>query len=177
MYKRHLLQRSMLDKGKDIGDIESQASSYFMQKQALHQQCLDLLASKIATLEQMINDAQQAASEDTKSSAGDKFETSREMMKLEINKNSQQLSKANQMLQRLQQINPDIPKEKIGFGSLVLCNEGRYYFSVGLGKIVMDGENYFALSMASPIGKALVDHQKGDVISFMKREIRIEEIL
>lgn len=148
-----------------------------MQKQALHQQCLDLLASKIATLEQMISDAQQAASEDTKSSAGDKFETSREMMKLEINKNSQQLSKANQMLQRLQQINPSIPKDKVGFGSLVIANEGKYYFSVGLGKVIVDGESYFALSMASPIGQALSGHEANERVAFMNREIQIKEIL
>ena len=42
------------------------------EKIALHQTCLSLLNEKITTLKRNIKDAQQAASEDTKSSAGDR---------------------------------------------------------------------------------------------------------
>ena len=147
-----------------------------MIKPSLHQHCLDLLQSKMATLEQAIADAQQAASEDTKSSAGDKFETSREMIKQEINKNSQQLSQLNKMLLHLQQLKPELAKDRVGQGSLVIANEGRYYFSVGLGKVVLEGETYFALSMASPIAQALQGREAGEIVRFRGREIQIEEV-
>ena len=146
------------------------------EKSQLYQQCIDLLQQKIATLENAIQDAQQAASEDTKSSAGDKFETSREMMKLEIDKNSMQLSKAIEMLKYLSQIDPESEKDRVGFGSLVKTNEGSYFFSVSLGKVLMGDRSYMALSMVSPIGKALADRKAGDEVNFMGRKIRIEKI-
>lgn len=148
-----------------------------MLKQILHQACLDLLEEKIASLQKAVQDAQQAASEDTKSSAGDKFETSREMIKLEINKYNQQLSQNSKMLHHLQQINPDTNRDTVAMGSLVLTNEGRYYFSVSLGKLSLEEESYFALSMASPIGRALAGHRAGDQVSFMGRTIQIQEIV
>lgn len=145
-------------------------------KSSLHQACINQVESKIATLEKAIQDAQQAASEDTKSSAGDKFETSREMMKLEINKNGLQLKQALEMMRYLNQINPETQKDTVGFGSLISTNEGIYYFSVSLGKVKTEDQSFFALSMASPIGKALANKKAGDEITFMGRTIRIEEI-
>ncbi|MEM7371596.1 MAG: 3-oxoacyl-ACP synthase [Bacteroidota bacterium] len=148
-----------------------------MLKQKLHQSCLDLLEEKIGNLQKAVQDAQMAASEDTKSSAGDKFETSREMIKLEINKYNQQLSQNTKMLHHLQKLNPAIDRDRVEMGSLVLTNEGAYYFSVGMGKLILGETPYFALSMASPIGRALAGHQKGEHISFKGRSIHIQEIL
>jgi transcription elongation GreA/GreB family factor len=145
-------------------------------KVALHQACIELLNQKTASLERAIADAQQAASEDTKSSAGDKFETSREMIKREIDKNNAQLRNALEMLQHLQQLNPGSLKEKVSYGSLVETPEGIYYFSVSLGKVMLEGKSYFALSMASPIGQALKDRSAGQEFSFRGRNIRIEGI-
>ena len=66
--------------------------------------------------------------------------------------------------------------DHIGFGSLVTTNEGVYYFSVSLGKVLLDGQLFFALSMASPIGKALAGRKAGDEVLFMGRKIRIEHL-
>lgn len=145
-------------------------------KYRLHQTCLEQIGIQIATLEQAIQDAQTAASEDIKSSAGDKFETSREMMKAEIEKNNLQLAKALEMLKYLKQINPELAKAQVGFGSLVSTNEGRYYFSVALGKVLLDEQPYLALSMASPIGKALNAREAGESVVFMGRTIHIEGV-
>ena len=145
-------------------------------KTQIHQACLTSLESKIERLKKEIQDAQDAAAEDTKSSAGDKFETSREMIKLEINKYNTQLAQTEKMYQMLRQLNPASTKSEVSYGSLVISNEGNYYFSVSLGKVVFDGKNAIALSMASPIGKALQGKSKGEIISFMSREIIIEDI-
>lgn len=142
-------------------------------KESIHQACLELLSQKIERLERSIADAQKAASEDTKSSAGDKFETSREMLKQEINKHSQQLAMATKMRQQFAKLNPSQKLTSIGFGSLVDTNEGLYYFSASLGKVVFEEKSCFALSMISPIGKALANLKTGDEVSFMKRKIKI----
>jgi transcription elongation GreA/GreB family factor len=137
-------------------------------KPHFHQVCLNQLQAKIDRLNRSIAEAQQAASEDTKSSAGDKFETSREMMKQEINKLNAQLSQAVKMQQQLGQVNPEASKETVGFGSLVQTNEGLYYFSVSLGKVEVAGQSCFALSMASPLGKALAGKKAGEAGNAVK---------
>lgn len=142
-------------------------------KARIHSQCLHLLTEKIERLQRSIADSQKSASEDTKSSAGDKFETSREMLKQEINKHSQQLAMATKMRQQFTKLNPTQNITSIGFGSLVDTNEGLYYFSASLGKVVLEEKSCFALSMISPIGKALADHKAGDEVDFMKRRIKI----
>lgn len=145
-------------------------------KQQVHAQCLQILEDKRARLEHSIADAQKAASEDTKSSAGDKFETSREMLKQEINKHSQQLSMTSKMLQQFSQIDPTQKLDSIAFGSLVETNEGWYYFSASLGKVETEAKNCFALSMVSPIAKVLANLKAGDEVSFMKRKIKVLSI-
>ncbi|MEL6253324.1 MAG: 3-oxoacyl-ACP synthase [Bacteroidota bacterium] len=145
-------------------------------KLQIHTASLVVLESKISALKKSTEDLQQAASEDTKSSAGDKFETSREMMKLEIEKNNIQLRQLNSMKQLLGQCKPDQVSEEIRLGALVKSNEGLYYFSVPLGKVEVENQSCFVLSLASPLGKALLGKIAGDKISFMKREIEVLEI-
>jgi transcription elongation GreA/GreB family factor len=145
-------------------------------KISLHQTCLSLLNEKITTLKRNIKDAQQAASEDTKSSAGDKFETSREMIKQEIDKQVDLLSKTEKMEMLLKQIKPGAKLDQVAFGSLVKTNEGMYFFSVSLGKVMVEGKPYFVISLASPIGKALLEKRVGDKLEFMGREILVEGI-
>ncbi|MEL6843570.1 MAG: 3-oxoacyl-ACP synthase, partial [Bacteroidota bacterium] len=111
--------------------------------------------------------------EDTKSSAGDKYETGREMLKQEINKYNQQLAQARQMRQLFAQIDPKKELDEIGLGSLVQTNEGWYYFAASLGKIEGLQPPCFALSLVSPIGKALLDQKAGAQVSFMQRRITI----
>ena len=145
-------------------------------KVRLHQICIEQLEKKIASLERTIRDTQKAAQAEPKSSAGDKFETTREMMKQEMDKNGVQLSQAREMFSHLQQLDPHVKQDRVSYGSLVITNEGNYYFCVSMGKIPMGDQPHFALSMASPIGKALRNRKAGEEVAFMGRKIRIEKV-
>ncbi|MFK7845929.1 MAG: 3-oxoacyl-ACP synthase [Rhodothermales bacterium] len=148
-----------------------------MNKADIHQACITHVESRTQRLQEEIAQLQDAVNNDTKSSAGDKFETGREMMTLELNKVGMQLAQANKMLQMLSRIRPEQTLGKVAFGSLVKTNEGLYYFSVSLGKIIEGETEFFALSMASPIGAALGERGVGDKVDFMKRTIDIEAIV
>ena len=75
------------------------------------------LLQKIELLQQNIDEIQAAANEETKSSAGDKYETSREMLRQEREKYSRQLAEQLKLRQVLQQINPS---SKLSVGGLGL---------------------------------------------------------
>jgi transcription elongation GreA/GreB family factor len=135
-----------------------------------------LLDQRIAEAEQAIAAAQASRNEDTKSSAGDKFETGREMMQMEINKNELQRSKALVLKQELGRVQWQKENQRVEFGSLVRTAQETYFMAIGLGKVQVDGEWIFAISMASPIGAALQGKSVGEHLIFQGREITIRAI-
>jgi len=92
----------------------------------LYERCLAFVEQRIASSQKAIEHAQQAANEETKSSAGDKYETGRAMMQLEIEKQSVQLGEAMKLKQTLTQINPEKTTDSIQSGSLVYTDQGNF---------------------------------------------------
>ena len=76
-------------------------------KAKLHAMCISYVQNRMEAAVQAIDDAQQAANEETKSSAGDKYETGREMMQQEADRSQVQLNEANKLMVALSKINYD----------------------------------------------------------------------
>lgn len=129
-------------------------------KVKIHTHCLQLLQEKINSIAGLIEDARAASNNDTKSSMGDKYETTREMMQIEINKLLLQLSEAQQMILSLKVIDPAKPCSKAEPGALIETEQMIFYLCTGLGKITVDNKVIMVISPASPIGKALYGKQK-----------------
>ena len=146
-------------------------------KQTLHSHCQSLLEQRIAALNAEIASTQEAQANETKSSAGDKYETGREMMQREKAKNMAQLNEATKLLQTFNRLTPTKVSESIASGTLVKTNKGQFYIAVPIGKVQLDSEDWFVLSSVSPIGKALMGLKTGESLSFNGREYSIEEIL
>src|ERR1700761_1799719 len=94
-------------------------------KKELHRLCVNYVQNRIDTVTQAIDAAQQAANEETKSSAGDKYETGRAMMQQDTDRNRAQLTEANKLMVALNQINTDFSSETALPGSLVITNNGK----------------------------------------------------
>lgn len=120
---------------------------------------------------------QVVANEETKSSAGDKYETGRAMMELEKRKYAQQLSNALQLKKTMDQITPEKKQERVNLGSLVKTSNGTFYIAASLGQTTIDGISCFIISTASPIGKACMALKAGDSFTFNGGEYRIEEVV
>ena len=135
-------------------------------KISLHKICYNIAEKRISNIKNILQDVQDAANNETKSSAGDKHETGRAMAQLETEKLSTQLSEALKLEQVLQQINPELEHKIVGLGSLVITNNGSFYISVSLGKIEINDEIYFAISAVSPIGKLLLTKKEKESFSF-----------
>ena len=142
-------------------------------KTALHQACLERIDQRIALANQAMEDIQNSANQETKSSAGDKYETGRAMMQQEKDKQAIQLAQALELRQQLEHIDPAQSFEEIKAGSLMMTNEGYYYLTVSLGKIILEQKTVYVLSAASPLGQALLRRRVGDKIQFQQRTIQI----
>ncbi|WP_316736592.1 3-oxoacyl-ACP synthase [Pedobacter aquatilis] len=146
-------------------------------KSQLYQLCLTFIQNRIENIEYSMEQARQASNDDTKSSAGDKYETTREMMQQEMDRNSKLLYEAGQQKIALQQIeNVDAAKE-VKNGSLVLTSEGNFYISISAGELNFEGQKYFAVSQAAPIGKLFIGRKVGEELNFNGRKYLIQEIL
>ena len=146
-------------------------------KQLIYKELDGGLSQTIEMATKTIKEIKESRNNDTKSSAGDKYETGREMMQIEMDKNEIQLNNAILLRQKLSQIELDKNPEKVEFGALVLTNQGTYFISIGVGKIEINKGVYYAISLASPIGKLLFDKKIGEKIEFRGREFVIKNII
>ena len=111
-----------------------------------------------------MREAQLAANEETKSSAGDKYETGRAMMHLEQEKLASQRAATQHLKKMLDQIDPNRTVSPVGLGSLVQTNRGWFFVAVGIGQVEVEGESCFVISPAAPLGKALWGRQPGEIV-------------
>ena len=145
-------------------------------KKSIYDRLLNLTETKIKNLKTDIDSTITSRNTDTKSSAGDKHETSRAKVQTEIDQLSKQLSILNQQHQILLSINIKKENKKIGVGSLVYTNAGAYFVGIGLGKIQLGEKEYYGISLASPIGRILKDKIVGDEFIFNSNNYKILDI-
>ncbi|MBL4745587.1 MAG: GreA/GreB family elongation factor [Flavobacteriaceae bacterium] len=145
-------------------------------KHQLHQFCKQYIQERAATIAQTIRSCKNDLNSETKSSAGDKHETGRAMIQLEMEKAGQQLASVQQMNTVLAKINPENSSSLVCLGSLVRLEMGTYYIGIAVGIISIEGSNYFGISTHSPIGKLLLGKKLGDTIQFQGKQIAIKEL-
>ena len=97
-----------------------------MQKEQLIQACSNYLKDKINSINIIINEVTESSNLESKSSAGDKHETSKAMMQLEIEKLGTQLKEAELQLAEFEKINFNKMFQTIEQGSLVETNKGYF---------------------------------------------------
>jgi transcription elongation GreA/GreB family factor len=142
-------------------------------KQELYNQCQAFVNSRLQTIQDIISSNQKALQSETKSSAGDKHETGRAMLQLEIEKAGQQLQSISQMNETLSKINLENTSTIAHLGSLVKTNEANYFLSISAGQLVVENEHYFAVSVSSPIGKLLLGKKEKEEVVFNGKQIKI----
>ncbi|MDQ3050659.1 MAG: 3-oxoacyl-ACP synthase [Bacteroidota bacterium] len=145
-------------------------------KEQILKQISDSLSEKVSDAMHAIASAKESRNNDTKSSAGDKFETGRAMMQMEIDTNEIQLNKSLHQQQELSQIDIRRNYEKVEAGSLVMTNHENYFISIAMGKIIAGDKIFYAISLASPIGMILRNKVRGEKIEFHGRVLEILHI-
>lgn len=145
-------------------------------KQQVHQLCIEKLDASMASAQQSIDEARAAQKEETKSSAGDKFETTREMMTQEIEKGTALLNKLSEDRNRLLSLLQTDSTESVQQGSLVITSNGKFYVGVSIGAVSMNGEKYQTISSSSPIGHLLLNKKPGEKIQLNEKEYVIDAV-
>ncbi len=145
-------------------------------KQELFDLCCASVAQRISTIENSLLQVRESRNSETKSSAGDKYETGRAMLQIEEDNYQRQLHQALLLKNQVQQIDATQSKQVVGPGSLVITSRGRYFVSVALGQVTLEDQVYFCISPTSPMGQRLLGREKGFEFEFNGAEIEITEV-
>ena len=145
-------------------------------KKKVYAACVALLDERISSFQELLRDLTDGAENDSKSSAGDKHETSRAMMQLEHEKISRQLDETIRQRNELEKILPGQAQEVISKGSLIKTNQGYLFLSVAIGKIIEDETSVIVLSPQSPLGINLAGRKRGDTVEMNRVQYKILEV-
>ncbi|GAB0156715.1 hypothetical protein CHRYSEOSP005_19820 [Chryseobacterium sp. Alg-005] len=132
------------------------------------------ISEKIRSFENMITETR-ASNNDTKSSMGDKYETSREMLQQEINNLRRQLNEVLHQQELIQKVSAD-PSEKVQNGALVKTDKGLFYISASVGEIVFENNKIMTISDEAPLAKAMMGLKAGQTFSINNMHHTIENI-
>ena len=147
-----------------------------MNKEKIITTCKLLLQQKITDLTMALASVNEAANNETKSTAGDKHETAKAMMQLEQEKLSKQLAILNLQLNDLQKIDVTKKHSVISNGSLVKTNNGMLFIGVGLGKIKVNETDVVAISFLSPLASLLIGKKNNDTVKLNEISFTISDI-
>jgi len=146
-------------------------------KKELYRQCVIYAQKRAEAAKEALDDAQAASIDDTKSSAGDKYETTREMMQQETDRNLAQLNEANKLKVALSTIGTAGSKEVVEPGSVVITDNGKFYLAISAGVLTVNDEEYYAVSPASPIGIKLKGLQSGNKFILNEKSYLIKQVI
>ncbi|HWA36139.1 MAG TPA: hypothetical protein VG737_18490 [Cyclobacteriaceae bacterium] len=146
-------------------------------KEALLAHCLGSVQHRINTTQEAIRLLQISANEETKSSAGDKYETGRAMAQLEIEKLGAQLADARAQLAVLKTISPNQSSSKVQLGSFAVTSHGNFYLAVSIGQVETAGEKCTVISARSPIGQKLTGLTVGQSFVLNGKNFELLQVL
>ena len=121
------------------------------------------LLRKLSYLTTNLKQAIDSRNSDTKSSAGDKFETSREMAQIEIQKIETEISKTQQFF-------TDLASKA---SQLIITDKGAFLISIPFGKLILNDEKIFCISRNAPITKHLINTKKNDCFFYNDMKYKI----
>jgi transcription elongation GreA/GreB family factor len=145
-------------------------------KEKVHNKCVEMVNQTVIMHQKAMNDAQDAANKEQRSTAGDKYDTSRAMSQNERDMYAGRLADSLQMKKVLNNIDPNKNLDHAESGSLVITEHINYYLSVSLGKLSFDGLECFAISPMTPAGQAMLGKCAGDTFEIRGQANQIKKI-
>ena len=145
-------------------------------KKELYNQCSDFIEHRLLAIKSTINDIQESLDSETKSSVGDKHETGRAMLQIDLEKACNQLSEIQKTKDILRKIELNKTLETVCLGSVVYTSVSNYFIGISAGTIVVDNQQFYAIAKDTPIGQMLATKRVGDEVNFRDKIFKIEKV-
>jgi hypothetical protein len=145
-------------------------------KEKIKKTCLLLLKERIEHAHTAMQQAQETANNQEKSSVGDKYETARAMSQIERDMNAQQFEKAQLEYAFLESINTNQIHKHVALGCLFELNDIIFFVATGLGSITVSQKSIMVISHKSPLFEQLKMKKVGDVVVFKNEQKKVTNI-
>jgi hypothetical protein len=145
-------------------------------KGKLKQWGLDLIGQRMAAAKGAMEQAQEAANSEEKSSAGDKYETGRAMGHLQKDMHARQLAESIKELASFHAVQTEPLCREGRTGAFLQADGVAFFIGAGLGKQSFDGQTILFLSPQAPLAKLLEKKKPGDKVLFNQKDLVIRDV-
>lgn len=146
-----------------------------MDKLKLHRTVIQQLQDSLQGIQRHMQQLIEDAANDSKSSVGDKHETTRAQVHLEQEKLSQAISNIEQQLQVMERLSVET-SDSVRSGSVVETSIGWFYVAVPNLIIDFEGNKLRCISSGSPLGKLLMQKQTSERVVMNGSDIIIRGV-
>jgi hypothetical protein len=143
-------------------------------KKQIFNKCLEMHMEKIRHLETAMEEVEKIAHEYEQPS--DDFDSHKMELIGSRDMYAKQLQTEMDLLEILNKINLNTINEKVEFGSVVVTDMQRVFISIGIGKVIIAKDTYYAISPQVPFYQTMKGLKKGDVFDFRGRQVKILDV-
>jgi hypothetical protein len=143
-------------------------------KKKLVEICIDAQDRVVKHAKTRMDEAQESANE--YGQPQDRYDSYRTQMLGKRDMFAKQYCKAMDERNVLDRIEILEEHQDITFGTVVITENQKLFISISLGKIDVDGEDYFAISPLVPLYKAFEGLKKGDSFEFNGKQNKIVDL-
>ncbi len=145
-----------------------------IRKEEIYNKCLAIHMEKIKHLETAMQESEKSAHSYGQQS--DAFDSHRMQLIGNRDMYAQQLKTELEALETLYKIDLSLNHKTVEFGSIVITDKQKVFVSIGVGKITIENEIYYAISLQVPFFDAMRGLKKGDEFEFRGNKLKILEV-
>ncbi len=140
----------------------------------LYNICLELHLDKIRHLESAMEEAEKMALEYEQS--GDDADSHKMELIGSRDMYAKQLQTEMDLLETLNKVDSTLDHRIVEFGSVVITDMQKVFISIGLGKVNVENDTFYAISLQVPFYQAMKGLRKGDTFDFRGRQVKIIDL-
>ena len=143
-------------------------------KQKILQACIDQQLQVISNLKQVMEEASDSAED--YGLPKDMYDSYRNQLMSKRDMYAQQIRKINEQMEILRRIDIEKTYPTVRFGAVVITESQKLFISAGIGKVKVNGDEYYAISALVPFFTAIDSKKAGDVYEFRGKKEKILEV-
>ena len=145
-------------------------------KKRLLAECLKIQNGIVGNARNAMNEAHESALEYDEAAEDNMVDSYREEMQSKRDMFARQLEHSLEDLALLHKVITDKEQDTAIFGAVVITESQKLFVCISLGLLKVDGEQFFAISPAAPIFKAISGLRKGDSFNFRDKQVKIIDL-
>ncbi len=143
-------------------------------RKQLYDRCIEMHMEKIRHLEAAMDEAEKTAHEYDEPS--DDSDTHKIDMINSRDMYAKQLKMEMDLLETLNKVDINQDHNRVEFGSVVITELQKVFVSIGIGKIQVENDTYYAISLQVPFYQAMKGLKKGDTFDFRGQRLKILDV-